>query len=202
MTTDDVPRITFAGVPDGTQLSPVGCAATTKVRISYTAHAVTATVLGTPTTTTLSPSPTNPVTNERVTLTAKVSATSGTPTGTVAFENHGTPIAGCESKPVAHVGSSYIATCETVFTAASSPEALTAVFTPAGGSGLQGSTSSTDNLTVGQNSEELTRKQHEEEEAVAAAAAKKHQEEAAAAAAKKQPGRRSRREKEAGRRKG
>jgi hypothetical protein len=184
---------TFASVPDGTTVTAScegGSGTPATVRINYTAHTVTATVLtsggsGTTTTTTLSASPSSPVTNQTVTLTATVTASPGTPSGTVSFENHGTPIASCESKPVVLVGSSYTATCQTTFTAASSPDALTAVFTPAGGSGLQGSTSSTDNLTVGQNSEELTRKQHEEEEAVAAAAAKKHQEEAAAAAAKK-----------------
>ena len=125
------------------------------VKIGYTAHTVTATVEtpgsgpATTTTTTLTASPAGPVTNEAVTLTATVTAGSGTPSGTVSFDNNGTPIPGCLSQPVSLNGSSYTATCQTAFTAASSPEALTAVFTPATGSGLAGSTSAVDNLTVG-----------------------------------------------------
>jgi Bacterial Ig-like domain (group 3) len=148
---------TFAGVPDGTTVS-VNCQGApgtpATVRINYTAQAVTATVVtsggtGSMTTTTLGALPASPVTNQAVTLTATVTPNAPTPSGTVSFENHGTPIAGCESKPVTLVGSAYIATCQTTFTAASSPEALTAVFTPASDSGLAGSTSPADNLTVG-----------------------------------------------------
>jgi hypothetical protein len=126
--------------------------------MNYTANAVTATVEtsgssgGTPTTTTLSSSSSSLVTNQSVALTATVAASSGTPSGSVGFERNGSAIAGCASQPVALSGSSYIASCQTAFAAASSPEPLTAVFSPAGGSGLQGSTSPTDNLTVGQDS--------------------------------------------------
>jgi hypothetical protein len=151
---------TFIGVPDGTTI-PVYCPFQTPplVRINYSAHSVTATVQtagsgreDSTTTTTLSPSLATAVTNQLVTLTATVTANSGPPSGTVSFQNNGAPIAGCESQPVILVGASYIATCQKAFTAASSPESLTAVFTPTGGSSLQGSSSSTEGLTVGNDS--------------------------------------------------
>jgi len=209
---------TFAGVPNGAKTgigTPSPCGPSSlKAQINYTANTVTATLVSassSPTNTSLSAIPASPVTNQAVTLTATVTPNAPTPSGTVSFQNHGTPIAGCESRPVALAGSSYTATCQTTFTAASSPEALTAVFTAAGGSGLQGSTSTTESLTVSQNSEEVGRKQHEEAEAKErqearerqeanerqqakeaearkgeeAAANRKHEEEATAAAAKK-----------------
>jgi hypothetical protein len=150
---------TFAGVPNGATISlscVFGATGTLPtVKIDYTAHTVTATVetpgSGPPTTTTttLSPSPVGPVTNQPVTLTATVTASSGTPSGAVGFDNNGTPIPGCLSQPVSSNGSSYTATCQTAFAATSSPEPLTAVFTPATGSGLASSSSAVDNLTVG-----------------------------------------------------
>ena len=153
---------TFSGVPDGTTI-PVDCPGASvpppTVRINYTANAVTATVEtsgGTTTTTGLAATPPSPVTNQAVTLTATVSADSGTPYGTVEFDNNGTAIAGCSSQRLASNGSSYAATCQTAFTAASSPEALTAVFRPADGSNLQGSTSPVDMLTVSKDSTTAT----------------------------------------------
>ena len=89
------------------------------------------------------------MTNETVTLTATVTASARTPAGTVSFDNNGTAIAGCASQPVALNGTSYTATCQATFSAASSPEALTAVFTPAPWSGLQPATSSVDSLLIG-----------------------------------------------------
>ena len=158
ITTTGLVTGTFAGVPDGTTI-PVSCSPGTPptVRINYAAHAVTATVVtagssGKPTTTTLSSSPGSPVTNQMVRLTATVTPSSAVPSGTVEFENNGTAIAGCSSQGVAFHGSAYTATCQTEFTAASSPEALTAMFTPAGGSGLQGSMSLVVPLTVGKDS--------------------------------------------------
>lgn len=131
------------------------------VRINYTEHTVTATVVtagssGTPTTTTLSPSPASPVTNQVVTLTVTVAANSGTPSGTVTFYNDSnfnlTPITGCTSQPVTLSGSSYTATCQTSFTAASSPVPLVAIFSPANGSGLQGSQNSPLSLVIAKDS--------------------------------------------------
>jgi len=188
---------TFAGVSNGATAgigTPSPCGPSSlKAQINYSSNTVTATLVSaspSPTNTSLSALPASPVTNQTVTVTATVTPNAPMPSGTVSFENHGTPIPGCESKPVALVGSSYTATCETTFTAASSPEALMAVFTPAGGSGLQGSTSSTETLTVGRNADETAQKQHEEEAAATkkheeeAAANKRHEEEATAAAAK------------------
>ena len=109
---------------------------------------VTATVTSTPTTTSLGALPANPVTNEGVTLTATVTPSSATPAGTVEFDSGGTAIAGCASQPLALSGSSYIATCQTAFTAASSPQFLSATFTPASGSGLVASTSLDDTVTI------------------------------------------------------
>ncbi len=148
---------TFSEVPNGTILSLIGCSGTAPtVRINYTASTVTATILtegeprtSTKTTTALEANPTHPVTNQSVTLTATVTASSGTPSGSVTFANHGTAIPGCSSQPVSLNGSSYTASCQTAFTAVSSPEALTAVFTPATGSGLASSSSAVDNVTVG-----------------------------------------------------
>ena len=138
----------FGAPPGGTPPAAV---------IHYTEHSVTATItregsVGSATQTTIEVRPTQPVTNQPVTLKATVTPNSPAPSGTVSFENHGTPIPGCENIPVALTGTAYAATCETPFTAASSPEALTAVFTPATLSGLAGSTSTVDNLTIGKDS--------------------------------------------------
>jgi hypothetical protein len=80
------------------------------------------------------------VTNQPVTLTATVTATSGTatPTGTVAFvDNQGT-ITGCGTAPLSSgSGTSATATCLTSYAASTSPQGLTAAYTPAGGSNFQ-----------------------------------------------------------------
>jgi hypothetical protein len=104
---------------------------------------------GTPTTTTLSASPPAAVTNQVVTLTATVSSDVAGPSGTVSFANHGVPVPGCEGRPLEFNGSADVATCQSAFTAGSSPEALTATFIPSVGSGFEGSMSATDNLAVG-----------------------------------------------------
>ena len=104
------------------------------------------------TATALQSSSADPVTNRPVTLTATVTPVSPTPSGTVSFENNGTVIPGCANQPLAFSGASYTATCQAAFTAASSPESLTALFTPAHGSGLETSTSPTEGLTVAQDS--------------------------------------------------
>jgi hypothetical protein len=157
MTTTGSLTGTFAGVPDGTTI-PIHCPGNIRtpptVEINYTAHSVTATVEtsdGVATATTLSP-PASAVTNQVVTLTTSVSASFGTPDGTVEFDNNGTAIAGCSSRPLALNGA---ATCQTAFTAAS-PEALTAVFEPADGSSFQDSRSAAADLTVGKDSTTTT----------------------------------------------
>ncbi len=91
----------------------------------------------TSTTTTLAASPPGgSVTNQTVTLTAHVSATSGTPTGTVAFSSSHGPISGCTAVQLL----SGTATCQTAFTASSPPGTLAAAYMPAGGSGFTSST--------------------------------------------------------------
>jgi hypothetical protein len=99
-----------------------------------------------PTSTSLGAVPSPATTNQAVTLTATVGDTANgamTPTGSVEFFNAGTPIPGCES--VALVSGS--ATCPDSFTAASSPEALSATYTPNSGANFIG-TSTTALLTV------------------------------------------------------
>lgn len=131
---------TFAGLPGGstTQLGPCASGTPPTLRIDYTPDSVTATVVGsgssTPTQTVLSPNPSSPVTNQSVTLTATVSPSAAT--GTVAFEDGSSAIPGCASVAV----NSGIATCKTSFTAATSPESLNAVFTPTSGSSYASST--------------------------------------------------------------
>jgi hypothetical protein len=147
---------TFSGVSDGATVA-LNCSGGTgtapTVRINYTGMSVTATVLTSAaggTMTTLSPpSPSTAVTNQPVTLTATVGPNSPTPpSGTVEFYDNGTAISGCTSQPLALAGSTYTATCSTSFAAASSPHSVTAIFTPASGSGLQSSTSSVAQVTV------------------------------------------------------
>jgi hypothetical protein len=139
----------FSNAPEGADL-PYKCQTNNQslgtVEINYTGTSVTATAL-TPTTVTLGdPSPSSPATNQTVTLTAQVSASAGTPTGTIAFDNGGTPIAGCTAQPIDNTG---LATCETSFAAASSPESLTATYTPGSSSGFTGSsTASASSLVV------------------------------------------------------
>jgi Bacterial Ig-like domain (group 3)/Invasin, domain 3 len=82
------------------------------------------------------PFPTSSVTNERVTLFAVVSPTAGS-SGTITFTDGAAPIAGCVAEPVAP--SSPAAPCQTSFAASTSPEHLTAAFTPDAGSNLSSS---------------------------------------------------------------
>lgn len=83
-------------------------------------------------------SPVTSVTNQPVTLTATVTATSGTatPTGTVAFVDNKGTITGCGSVQLSAPGSgtSATATCLTSYAASSSPQGLTAAYTPTSGS--------------------------------------------------------------------
>jgi plastocyanin len=114
----------------------------------------TAASAATPTTTALSPSPPNPVTNQMVTLTATVTASSGTvaPTGTVKFVDNNGTITGCDSVPLsAGSGTSATATCQTSYARSQSPRVLGAAYTPAD-STFQASTAPAPTLTIGQDS--------------------------------------------------
>jgi Bacterial Ig-like domain (group 3) len=155
---------TFANAPEGAvlTLTPACSSAAPQVQIHYTSTSVVATVVsggtvGTPTTTTLAtPSPSPAAANQPVTLTATVSDSSATPSGTVAFSANGILISGCTSQPVTASGSSGTATCSTSFAAGGSPESLTATFTGSSGSGQAGSSSSTQSLTVNKGSTTTT----------------------------------------------
>ncbi len=148
---------TFANAVDGATI-PVQSACTNPPAgglaavIHYTANSVTATVVaGGGTSTTLSASPTNPNTNQTVTLSAQV--TDGTPlyagpAGTVAFRDGTQTIAGCSAvKLTASNATTGSATCTTSFATAGSAQ-LTATFTPSPGSVLTGSTSAPLGLTI------------------------------------------------------
>jgi hypothetical protein len=136
----------FAGIPQGalvTTSSSLGCQGQSTLRVSYTPHTVTATVVssGPSTTTSLSHSPSSPISGKPVTLTATVTPSSGTPVGSVEFDNKGRAIPGCKARPLTGSGSTRRATCRTAFTAASSPEVLTATFASSSATGPQSSTS-------------------------------------------------------------
>jgi adhesin/invasin len=77
--------------------------------------------------------PSAAVTNQLVTLFAIVTATGSlsAPSGTITFEQNGTPIAGCINKPVLSRVDQQLSqsTCQVSFNASTSPEQLAAVFT-------------------------------------------------------------------------
>ena len=124
--------------------------ATIKARDTATNAFGTATLLEEPSasTTSLVASPSNPFTNQAVTLFAAVTQTSaGTVSGSITFEQRGTPIsAACTNEPVSP--SNQTATCQTSFSAATSPEQLTAIFTPDLNATVAGSTSATNVLSI------------------------------------------------------
>jgi Bacterial Ig-like domain (group 3)/Invasin, domain 3 len=78
------------------------------------------------------------VTNEGVTLFAVVTSKAGSPSGTISFANGRATIGGCVADPI--TPSNSIAICQTSFTAATSPEQLTAVFTPNASSNVASAT--------------------------------------------------------------
>jgi Bacterial Ig-like domain (group 3) len=108
------------------------------------------TAVGAASTTSLVTSPSSGTTNQLVTLIATVTSANSTvpPNGTVAFSNGGTAIPGCGAVPASGPDQSVTLTCPTTFPAASSPEQLTAVFTPSAGSPVSGSGSSPVSLTI------------------------------------------------------
>jgi hypothetical protein len=139
----------------GTVQSPTIASAQTN-GTATTPSCATATATGPiQTATGLSAAPSSPATNQPVTLTATVTPSAATPSGSVAFDNNGAAIPGCAAQPLAHNGSSYTATCGTSFTAASSPESLSGTFTPSSGS-ILGSTSLIDTLPIAHDSTATT----------------------------------------------
>ena len=100
--------------------------------------------------------PSAPVTNQSVTLIATVTAgTSSTALwGTVTFENAGAAIGGCANMPAVPSGRSATVACATSF--AASTAQLSAVFTPASGSILKGSSSPGTGLAVGPDTSSTT----------------------------------------------
>jgi hypothetical protein len=96
-----------------------------------------------PSNTTLSVAPATAVTNQSVTLAATVTSNSSSapPSGTVTFYDGLTPIVGCADTTVAAQGATV--NCQTSFAASTSPEQLSAVFVPATGSDVAGSSGAT-----------------------------------------------------------
>lgn len=136
----------FSGVPDGgtAMLQCIGGDPAPTVRINYTTHAVTATVLDS-TSTGLAASSTHPTVGQSVTYRATVTrshAGGGTPTGLVTFADGGTSIGGCSSQPL---DSSGVATCTTSYAAAGT-HTITASY--AGSGNEAASTSSPLTVTV------------------------------------------------------
>jgi hypothetical protein len=109
---------------------------------------VTATAVARSTTTTVAAFPSDPVSDQPVTLVATVTSNSAPPDGTIAFEQNGNRIPGCIAQPVTMVGAAYVATCDTTFGAYASPVALSAAYTPGYFSDQPASTG-TGTLTVG-----------------------------------------------------
>jgi hypothetical protein len=109
---------TFSNAPDGGIISMSGCSdQANPVRIAYTTHAVTATVLSRATTTTLS-APSSAAATKQVMLTASVTG-AGAPTGTVAFSDGAGVISGCDSAALTQpTATTATATCTTSFSAA------------------------------------------------------------------------------------
>jgi hypothetical protein len=105
----------------------------------------------TATTTSLVTVPTNPITDQSVTLVATVTSGVSGPdvSGSVSFQASGTPISGCAAVAVSSAVATAIVTCEATFSATASPDALTAAFTPAAGASLAGSASGAISLTIG-----------------------------------------------------
>jgi hypothetical protein len=117
--------------------------------------AATSVVGSIPTSTSLTAAPTALVTNQGVTLIATVTSSSSSvrPSGTITFENHGSPIRGCTNETVSPIDQSVTLTCGTSFAASTSPEQLVAVFEPSPGSNLGSSTNPQPmNLTIRQDS--------------------------------------------------
>ncbi len=113
---------------------------------------VTLAQTGIASTTILTTAPSTAVTNQTITIIATVTTGSGSPAGAMTFEQAGIPITGCAIVPVVPAGPSIpvvTVACQATFAAVTSPDQLTAVFTPAPGSDASGSTSAPVTLSVG-----------------------------------------------------
>ena len=105
-----------------------------------------------------------PVTNQGVTLLSTVTTSAVAPTGaavppsgTVEFENAGTPISGCGAVQIPTQTTALVnVTCTTSFAAPSSPAQLTAVFSPTPGSLIQGSASQPEAFSIYKDSTSTT----------------------------------------------
>jgi Big-like domain-containing protein len=102
-----------------------------------------------PTKTTLQITPPTIVAGQPVTLIATVTSatTAAPPKGTITFATSGMPLQSCKSVPTQPSGATATVTCRTRF--ASSPSGLSAVFTPAAGSLVTGSASTSGGFVVG-----------------------------------------------------
>jgi hypothetical protein len=107
-----------------------------------------------PTTTSVISVPSAPITNQPTTLVATVASSSALapPQGTMSFQVAGQPITGCNAVAVQTMNQSAQVTCPGVFSAANSPEAVTAVFTPSVGAAVGPSTSPIYSMGVGTDS--------------------------------------------------
>lgn len=144
---------TFENAPNDSEVT-LFCqfGAAPKARVEYGEHGVKLKVTqagggGKASSTAIETSSADAVTNQPVKLKATVSATGATPTGTVTFLNRGMPIAGCEAVPLS-LAAPYVATCETSFAAASSPESVSASFSPGLGAEVNPSSSAAEPLTI------------------------------------------------------
>jgi Bacterial Ig-like domain (group 3) len=158
----------FANAPEGGEI-PIEfakeCAQVSEyLKIGYDrtspTRTVTATVMPGPTSTTsLSISPAGIVTNQAVTLNAKVIDSIGTPEGSVEFLDDGTPSAQCPTQRVSGLGYGSVeaeASCGMSFAAAGSPQRLEARFTPGSDINLRPSSSGPRELVVGKDATATT----------------------------------------------
>lgn len=109
-------------------------------------------IVTTTSTTGLTVTPQPSITNQAVTLTGTVTAGPGSvgPSGTLAFLDGGTPVAGCNGIPVSPIGQAVTIVCQTTFPASAAQ--LSAVFAPNPGSAVAGSSSPVDVLSVSRDS--------------------------------------------------
>ena len=116
---------------------------------SGSAQSAKTAVVTAPTETALQITPAGVVAGQPATLVATVTSATGQapPAGTVTFEQGMSPVAGCASVPTQPSGASATVTCQAVFSG--SVSTLSAVFTPAPGSQLTGSSSAAVGFVLG-----------------------------------------------------
>jgi hypothetical protein len=127
-----------AVVRSSTRVGPATITATDPSRVS--SHTTLTQAAG-PSSMSLVATPSTSVTNQGVTLFAVVAASTGSPSGTITFESGAAPIAGCVGEPI--TPSNPTASCQTSFAASTSPERLTALFTPGPASTAPGAVGTT-----------------------------------------------------------